>query len=76
MLDDLNSVSVGIANQYCLVKACFAIRQFHGARGYESGLPVPQRLRSLGLDLMEVRTAGEEPADDEAPESSHPVPGN
>ena len=26
-----------------------------------------QRLRSLGLDLMEVRTAGPDPADAEAP---------
>jgi hypothetical protein len=34
-----------------------------------------QRLRSLGLDLMEVRTAGEEPSDrDETPEPSHPLP--
>jgi hypothetical protein len=33
-----------------------------------------QRLRSLGLDLMEVRTAGEEPSErDEAPEPSHPL---
>jgi len=28
---------------------------------------VLQRLRSLGLDLMEVRTAGPDPADAEAP---------
>ncbi len=33
-----------------------------------------QRLRSLGLDLMEVRTAGQEPIDDETPEPSHPLP--
>jgi hypothetical protein len=34
-----------------------------------------QRLRSLGLDLMEVRTAGQEPSDrDETPEPLHPAP--
>jgi hypothetical protein len=34
-----------------------------------------QRLRSLGLDLMEVRTAGQELVDrDEAPEPVRPEP--
>jgi hypothetical protein len=36
-----------------------------------------QRLRSLGLDLMEVRTAGPELADDEeTSEPSRPAPGS
>ena len=34
-----------------------------------------QRLRSLGLDLMEVRTAGLDPSDrDETSEPTHPLP--